>query len=53
VRSYALGVALECRGVVVSATARKHVSGFDGTGEARGSTSGGDVAIFGSLGTRF
>lgn len=50
---WAAGVSLEYRSVVVGATVRGHFSDFDGVGAERGSTRARDLAIFGSVGTRF
>jgi hypothetical protein len=49
----ALGVNLECRGFVVSATARSYLGDFDGIGARHGAARASDLALFGSLGTRF
>lgn len=50
---WATGVTLECRGFVLGATARNYLSDFDGIGAERGSTRAKDLAVFGSVGTRF
>jgi hypothetical protein len=49
----ATGVTLECRRVVLGATARNYLSDFDGIGAERGSTRARDLAVFGSIGARF
>lgn len=48
-----LGVALECRGFAVGVTARTYLSDFDGIGAKRSATWAKDLALFGSIGTRF
>lgn len=50
---YALGVSLECRPLVISATARNYLSDFDGIGAKRGPSRASEFAVFGSLGARF
>lgn len=50
---YALGVSLECRNLVIGATARNYLSDFDGIGAERGSSRASEVVVFGSLGARF